>query len=155
MDVFLSTFHTAAEAGSVALPAAKRHLSIFKSCVDQDDTAVLMGRCGRPLFDYYVMLTKRRLVVVRETRLLHLRRLHLNANLRHLSHVTWRLDFSKPSIEVAATAMDGVRERFRMRLGDDAAVWAAEELLRQVFLGSRGETVAPPARMPRTTAVLA
>ena len=64
----------------------------------------------------------------------HRLRLHLNANLRHLSNVTWRLDLSKPGIELGFTAMDGVRERFRMRLGDSETVWRVEQLLRDNLL---------------------
>ncbi|WP_328463781.1 hypothetical protein OHA21_38915 [Actinoplanes sp. NBC_00393] len=153
MDVFSSTFHTAAEAGSVPFPTANRPLSIFQSCVDQDDPAVLVARCARPgapfSGNYHLLLTERRLVVIRETRPLHRFRLHLNANLRHLCNVTWRLDLAKPGIEVSATAMDGVRERFRMRLSDEAVVWRVEELLRQSFEGPRGRRVPAPARAKR------
>ena len=144
MDVFSSTFHQAAAAGS-ALPAANRHLPIFRSCVDSDDAAVLAGRCSRPGGTYFLLLTRRRLVVTRESRVLRLRRLHLNAYLRHLSNVSWRLDLTKPAIEIAATAVDGVRERFRLRLPDAEAVWTAEELLRRVFHGPRREAAAVTA----------
>jgi hypothetical protein len=136
MDVFLSTFHPAAEAAA-ALPAVNRHLPIFRRCVDSDDPAVLVARCMRPgaslSGDWFLLMTGRRLVVTQETRPLHRLRLHLNANLRHLSNVTWRLDLSKPGIELAVTAIDGVRERLRMRLGDSGAVWRAESLLRETF----------------------
>ncbi|GIF43219.1 hypothetical protein [Actinoplanes xinjiangensis] len=137
MDVFLSTFHPAAEA-TAALPQANRHLPILRSCVDSDDPAVLVARCVRPgaplSGDWFLLLTGRRLVVTQDTRPLHRLRLHLNANLRHLSNVTWRLDLSKPGIELAVTAIDGVRERFRMRLGDSDTVWRAESLLREILI---------------------
>ena len=149
MDVFLSTFHNAAEAGSVSAPAANRCLSTFRNCVDHDDPAILVARCAPQSF---LLLTQRRVVVLRQAWPLRRLTLHLNANLRHLSHVTWRLDESKPGIELAATAVDGVRERFRMRLGDVAAVWRVEEVLRAVFQGRR-EPVAVPAR--RLTAAFA
>ncbi|BEL10745.1 hypothetical protein Q0Z83_089360 [Actinoplanes sichuanensis] len=137
MDVFLSTFHPAAEAAA-AMPAANRHLPIFRRCVDSDDPAVLVTRCVRPgaplSGEWLLLLTGRRLVVTQDTRPLHRLRLHLNANLRHLRNVTWRLDLSKPGIELAVTAIDGVRERFRMRLGDSDTVWRAESLLRESFV---------------------
>lgn len=136
MDVFLSTFHPAAEAAG-ATPAANRHLPIFRNCVDPDDPAVLVARCVRPgaplSGDWFLLLTRRRLVVTQDTRPLHRLRLHLNANLRKLSDVTWRLDLSKPGLELSVTAMDGVRERFRMRLGDSATVWRVEALVRESF----------------------
>jgi hypothetical protein len=64
---------------------------------------------------------------------LHRLRLHLNANLRHLSDVTWSPDLRQSAVEVAATAVDGVRERFRMRLGEPERVWHFDELLTHVF----------------------
>ncbi|MDI6099205.1 hypothetical protein QLQ12_11410 [Actinoplanes sp. NEAU-A12] len=138
--MFLSTFHPAAEAAA-ALPVANRHLPIFRNCVDPDDPAVLVARCVRPgaplSGDWILLLTGRRLVVTQETRPLHRLRLHLNANLRLLSNVTWRLDLSKPGIELALNAMDGVRERFRMRLGDSETVWRVESLLREGFFAPR------------------
>ncbi|MEU4691938.1 hypothetical protein [Actinoplanes sp. NPDC023714] len=157
MDVFARTFHQAADAGS-ASPAANRHMTIFRSCVDQDDAAVLVARCAKSglLFSggSYLMLTQRRLVVIQEMRPLHRQRLHLNANLRHLSNVSWQL--SRSGIELALTAVDGVRESFRLRLGDAATVWRVEELLRQAFHGRRAEPVAvPAARRPLAAPVLA
>ncbi|MFC4066886.1 hypothetical protein [Actinoplanes subglobosus] len=134
--MFLSTFHPAAEAAA-ALPAANRHLPIFRSCVDADEPALLVARCVRPgaplSGDWLLLMTARRLVVTQDTRPLHRLRLHLNANLRHLSNVTWCLDLSRPGIELSVTAIDGVRERFRMRLGDSDTVWRAESLLREAF----------------------
>ena len=40
---------------------------------------------------------------------------------------------STPTVEVAATAVDGVRERFRLRLGEPEAVWHFDSLLEHVF----------------------
>ncbi|GGN90001.1 hypothetical protein GCM10010112_75010 [Actinoplanes lobatus] len=132
MDVFASTFHAA------ALPGAHHHLPIFRNCVDPDDPAILVARCVRPgaplSGDWFLLLTRRRMVVTQDTRPLHRTRLHLNAHLRQVSNVTWRLDLSKPGIELAFTAMDGVRERLRMRLGDSGTVWRVEQLLRDTFV---------------------
>src|SRR3712207_4766681 len=93
MDVFSRTFLPAAAEAGVAIPTVSRHMPIFRRCVDSDDTTVLVTRCQRserPLAgEYLLLLTYRRLVVTQETRVLHRLRLHLNANLRHLSNVTW------------------------------------------------------------------
>jgi hypothetical protein len=159
MDVFARTFHQAADAGS-ASPAANRHMTIFRSCVDQDDAVELVARCARPgaplAGDYFLMLTRRRLVVTQETRPLHRRRLHLNANLRHLSNITWRLDLTRPGIELALTAVDGVRERLRLRLADTETVWRVEAMFRQAFHGKRASVPAPapvPAAAPARATV--
>jgi hypothetical protein len=84
-----------------------------------------------------MVLTYRRLVVTQETRVLRRLRLHLNANLRHLSDVSWNPDHRQSVLEMAATAVDGVRERFRMRLGEPERVWHFDELLKHVFRDRR------------------
>jgi hypothetical protein len=142
MDVFSRTFLPAAAEAGVPIATVSRHMPVFRRCVDPDDTTVLVTRCARPesplAGDFMMLLTYRRLVVTQETRIFHRLRLHLNANLRHLSNVTWRPDLARPAMEVAATAVDGVRERFRMRLGEPEAVWHCDSLLQHVFRSRRG-----------------
>jgi hypothetical protein len=137
MDVFSRTFLPAAAEAGVAIPTVSRHMPIFRRCVEPDDAAVLVGRCYRPeaplAGEFMMLLTYRRLVVTQETKVFHRMRLHLNANLRHLSNVTWRPDPARPAVEVAATAVDGVRERFRLRLGEAETVWHFDSLLQRVF----------------------
>lgn len=141
MDVFSRTFLPAAAEAGVAIPTVSRHMPIFRRCVDSDDTTVLVTRCQRaerPLSgDYLMLLTYRRLVVTQETRVLHRLRLHLNANLRHLSEVTWNADVRHSAVEVAATAVDGVRERFTLRLGEPDQIWHVDALLKHVFQSRR------------------
>ena len=137
MDVFSRTFLPAAAEAGVPIATVSRHMPIFRRCVEADDQAVLVTRCLRPdqpmSGDYMLLLTYRRLVVTQETRVLHRLRLHLNANLRHLTDVTWSPDLRQSAVEVGATAVDGVRERFRMRLGEPDRVWHLDGLLRHVF----------------------
>jgi len=140
MDVSSRTFLPAAAEAGVAIPTVSRHMPIFRRCVDPDDTTVLVSRCLRPdspmAGEFVMVLTYRRLVVTQETRVLHRLRLHLNANLRHLSNVTWNPDLGHSALEVAATAVDGVRERFRLRLGQPEAVSHCDALLQSVFRGA-------------------
>jgi hypothetical protein len=137
MDVFSRTFLPAAAEAGVAIPTVSRHMPIFRRCVEPDDPAILVTRCTRPdapmTGDFLMVLTYRRLVVTRETRVLHRLQLHLNANLRHLSNVTWSPDVRDTAVEMCATAVDGVRERFKMRLGDAEQVWHFDALLKHVF----------------------
>lgn len=137
MDVFYRTFLPAAAEGGVALQTVSRHLPIVRRCVEPDEATVLVGRGLRPespmAGEFLLVLTHRRLVVIQETRILHRLRLHLNANLRHLNNVNWSPTASRSALDIAATAVDGVRERFRMRLGSPDAVWHMDGLLRQVF----------------------
>ncbi len=141
MDVFSRTFLPAAAEAGVPIPTVSRHMPIFRRCVDPDDTTVLVSRCQRPdapmSGDFLLLLTYRRMVVIQETKVLHRLRLHLNANLRHLSNVSWNPDPDRSAIEVAATAVDGVRERFRLRLSEPEAVLRSDSLLQQVFRSPR------------------
>jgi hypothetical protein len=149
MDVFSRTFLPAAAEAGVAIPTVSRHLPIFRRCVEPDDSTVLVTRCispDRPLAgDFLLLLTYRRLVVTQETRVLHRLRLHLNANLRHLSDVTWNPDLRMSTVDIAATAVDGVRERFRMRLAGPEQVWHFDTLLKHVFRERRSPAVLPAA----------
>jgi hypothetical protein len=137
MDVFCRTFLPAAAEAGVPIPIVSRHMPIFRRCVDPDDATVLVARCASPDYpqagDFLLLLTQRRLVVTQQTRVLRRLRLHLNANLRHLDNVTWTPDVRHCAIEIAADAVDGIRERFRMRLAEPEQVWHFDALLKHVF----------------------
>jgi hypothetical protein len=137
MDVFARTFLPAASEAGVAIPTVSRHLPVFRRCVAPDDPAALVARCMRPdqplHGEFLLLLTYRRLVVIRQTRLLRRLRLHLNTELRHLHNVSWNPDPRLSAIELAATAMDGVRERFWIRVGHPTQVTHLDALLGHVF----------------------
>ncbi|HEX8628938.1 MAG TPA: hypothetical protein VF755_12290 [Catenuloplanes sp.] len=157
MDVFSRTFLPAAAEAGVAIPTVSRHMPIFRRCVDSDDATVLVTRCLRNdrsiLGDFLLLLTYRRLVVTQETRLMHRLRLHLNTDLRHLSNVTWNPDPRFSAVELAATAVDGVRERFWMRVASPQQVWQVDTLLTEVFR-SRDLVQRPAARAQQRAAGL-
>lgn len=162
MDVFSRTFVPAAAEAGVAIPTVSRHLPIFRRCVESDDATVLVSRCVRPTIphegDFLLLLTYRRLVVTQETRVLHRLRLHLNTELRHLSNVNWNPDPRLSVVEFAATAVDGVRERFWIKVGHPKQVWHLDALLSHVFRPrmSSGTTVlALPTRSPGLRAAVA
>ena len=94
MDVFSRTFLPAAAEAGVAIATVSRHMPILRRCVEPDDSTVLVTRCSNPdrpmSGEFLLLLTYRRLVITHETRVLHRLRLHLNANLRHLSDVSLR-----------------------------------------------------------------
>jgi len=136
MDVFSRTFLPAAAEAGVPIATVSRHLPILRRCVEADDATVLVARASSessPSGDFLVLLTNRRLVVTRESRVLHRLQLHLNANLRHLSHVTWATDPRDSHVEVCATAVDGVRERFRLRVAGADHARHLETRLTHVF----------------------
>lgn len=138
MDVFSRTFLPVAVLwAGVAIPTTSRHLPVLHRCVEAGDSPVLLTRCSRPRGpsrgDYLLLLTHRRLVVIRQTSLLHRVRLHLNMELRHLGDVTWHTDARRTAIELAATVIDGVRERFLIRTAGPGQVWRLDLLLERVF----------------------
>lgn len=145
MDVFSRTFLPAAAEAGISIPTVSRHMPILRRCVETDEPTVLVTRCLRPeqamTGDFLLLLTNRRLVVTHETRVLRRLSLHLNANLRHLDNVTWSPDLRQSAVELAATAVDGVRERFLMRLLDPHQVWHVDALLKQVFRDQAGRRV--------------
>ena len=137
MDVFSRTFLPAAAEAGVAFPTASRHLPVLRQCVEADDAVVLATRClrrDRPnTAEFLLLLTYRRLVVTQESRLLRRLRLHLNAELRHLSTVTWSPDARLGTVELSATAVDGIRERFLIKVGHPKQVWHLDAVLAGVF----------------------
>ncbi|BCB80707.1 hypothetical protein GCM10022251_01480 [Phytohabitans flavus] len=155
MDVFSRTFLPAAAEAGVAISTVSRHMPVFRRCVEADDATVLVTRCLRPdrpmQGEFLLLLTYRRLVVTQETRVFHRLRLHLNTELRHLSNVTWNPDPRVAAVELAATAVDGIRERFWIKTGHPKQVWHLDALLSHVF---RPRLVAERARQaPRVTAL--
>ncbi|MGW0435706.1 hypothetical protein ACWDV4_24580 [Micromonospora sp. NPDC003197] len=137
MDVFSQTLPPTAVVAGVSATRAGRHLVNLRQCVESGDDAVLVTRCTRvdrpAQGDYLLLLTHRRLVVMRRTRLLRRLRLHLNTELRHLTNVTWNSDPNLSGVELAATAIDGVRERFLIRVGDPKRVWQLDAVLNHRF----------------------
>lgn len=109
-----------------------RQLPTLRSCMSKDDEPVLLARATRPgdRASYLVLLTTRRLVVTRETRLLRRLHLHLNADPRHMADVIWTPEPLQGAIALSATAVDGVREHFWIRT---AAVEASSAALHRVF----------------------
>jgi hypothetical protein len=166
MDVFSRTFLPATAEAGIAIPTVSRHMPIFRRCVESDDETVLVSRAvsvDRPFRgDFLVLLTMRRLVVTQETRVLHRLHLHLNTDLRHLSNVTWNPNPRRNAVELAATAVDGVRERFWLRSTDPDQLWHLDTLLNHVFRSRTGANrhaerrvmsrVASPVRLSSATA---
>lgn len=137
MDVFSRTFLPAAAAAGVAIPTVSRHMPIFRRCVAPDDPTVLVTRCVRPTRsmrgEFLLLLTRQRMVVTHESPLMHRIHLHLNTELRHVNNVTWNPDPRMAGVELAATVVDGVRERFWIKVGHPKQVWHLDALLSRVF----------------------
>ena len=137
MDVFSRTFLPATSEAGIPMPTVSRHMPIVRRCVESDDATVLVTRAQRPDRplgrDFLLVLTYRRLVVTQESRVLRRLRLHLNTELRHLANVTWHPDPRLSAIELAATAVDGIRERFWIHAGHPKQVWHLDALFSHLF----------------------
>ena len=101
--------------------------------------------------EHLLLLTRDRLVVTRRTRLLRRVRLHLNAGLPELTNVSWKSDPHLAAIELVATASDGLRERFWIKLEDADRVRQMEALLAYSF-PPRPAPKHPTQRQPRVSA---
>jgi hypothetical protein len=142
MDVFSRTFLPATAEAGLPIPVVSRHMPVLRRCVPPEETTLLATRCRRPGVPagggFLLLLTNRRLVVTHEGRLLHRVQLHLDALLKDLSEVGWTTHL-RSGIELAATAADGVRERFWIPVPDPRRVWHLDALFSHGF---RSRTVA-------------
>jgi hypothetical protein len=136
MDLFARTFLPAATDAGLDMPTISRHLPVFRRCLGAD-TVLLVSRCtraDRPLAGEHVLvLSRHRLVVTHESRLMHKLRLHLDAPIHELADVRWTPDGLLTSVELAATAIDGIRERFTIKVRHPELVWHLDETFDQVF----------------------
>jgi hypothetical protein len=156
VDVFSRTFLPATAEAGLPMATVTRHMHLMRRCIEPDDGTVLVTRCTRPdrLLgrEYLMVLTYRRLVVTQESRVLRQLHLHLNTELRHLGNVVWHPDQRLGAVEFAATAIDGVRERFLIKVAHPKHVWHLDALLSHVFkprlaAGAQRTVPAEPARL--------
>ena len=136
MSTFTRTFLPAAADAGLDIGTIGRHLPVFRRCVGSD-AVVLVARCtraDRPYCGAYVLtLTRHRLVITRESRVVHRLRLHLDAPLSELSDVTWAADPTGTILLFSATAIDGVRERFAIRLRHRGSYEQLDRTLARIF----------------------
>jgi hypothetical protein len=135
LDPFARAFLPAAAGAGIDIATVSRHISVLRRCVGPFDEPVMVARCARldRAFGggvHLLLLTPRRMVVTAESRVLRRLRLHLNTDVRHLSDVLWTPEPALGGVQLSATAVDGVREHFWLRVVDADQVGA---LLQQVF----------------------
>src|SRR5437016_336340 len=139
MDLFARTFLPAAADAGLDMPTISRHLPVFRRCLSADPV-LLVARCtraDRPLAgEHLLVLTRNRLVGTHESRLVHKLRLYLDAPIHELAHVRWAPAPPLTSVQLAATAIDGIRERFTIKVRHPELVWHLDETFGYVFLGA-------------------
>jgi len=134
-DPFDRTLRTAVAEAGLRLDALARHVPVLRRLVGAGQSVLLVARCG-PLdqpnrSDHLMVVTRDRVVITSESRSLRRARVHLNAAVAALLNVRWRADTE--TVEFAATAIDGVRERFLIEAPDSAAVSRVDAVLGYVF----------------------
>jgi hypothetical protein len=146
LDPFSRTFLPAVQAARIPLGTANRHVDVLRRCAGNRDQVALLALCHRshqPLArgrqGHLLMLTRQRLVVTFSPVLRKLR-LCLNAELHQLADVTWTPEPAERAMQLAVTAIDGVREHFWIRLACDSQLARLDEVLTEAF---RGPRVAP------------
>jgi hypothetical protein len=147
MDLFARTFLPAATDAGLDMPTISRHLRVFQRCLGAD-SVLLVSRCtraDRPLAgEHILVLSRHRLVVTHESRVVRKLRLHLDAPIHELAEVTWTPSPLLTSVELAATAIDRVHERFTIKVRHPELVWHLDETFGYVFQGT-GQSLAPAA----------
>jgi hypothetical protein len=137
MDPFDRTFLPAANVAGLSMASISRQIPLFRRCVGLDQTVLLLtqaSRLDRPLSgEHLMLLTRERLVITSEGRLFHRPHLHLDSAVADLRNVVWTADSRLTSIELSATAPDGFRERFLIRVRNPSALWHLEAALGYVF----------------------
>src|ERR1043166_8102427 len=137
MDPFERTFLPAAAEAGLPLASISRQIPIFRRCVGIGQTVLIVTKCSRldrPFSsDHLMLLTRERMVITSESRMLHRARLHLDAAITELTKVVWEADARLTAIEFNATAPDGVRERFLIKTRKPGTIWHLDAALGYVF----------------------
>src|SRR4051794_27149882 len=123
LDPFSRTFLPAVAAARIPTGTAKRHVGVLRRCAGDREHVAFLAVCHRshqPLArgrqDHLLMITRHRLVVTAVSPVLRRLRLCLNAELHHLADVTWTAEPAECAMQLAITAIDGVREHLWIRL---------------------------------------
>ncbi|MBA3488046.1 MAG: hypothetical protein H0T78_00605 [Longispora sp.] len=117
MDLFSRTVLPAAAEAGIRSLVLTQHMPVFRRCVNYDDTAVLIAECHRTgsatTGVYLMLLTERRMLVTRQSRISGRIRVHLDVSLDDLSDVVWLSNDRQSAIEFATTIGD-TRHRFNI-----------------------------------------
>jgi hypothetical protein len=162
-DPFSRTFLPAAVAAQIPLATVNRHVNVLRRCAGNRDSVMVVAPCfksnrplgrGRP--NNLLMVTQNRLVVTTETPVLRRLRLYLNAELHQLADVTWTAEPEHDAVQLALTAIDGVREHFWIRLANKAKMWQLDDALTLAFqrAADRGAPLKDKARKAAKTITL-
>jgi hypothetical protein len=136
MDQFSRTVLPAAAEAGIASVTLVRHMATFRRHIERDDSVVLVTQCYRPEIsfgsNYLLLLTKRRLIVTRQSRLSGKVWLHFSTPLADLKDVVWRTNNRQSAVEFAATTGDS-RHRFFIGRGRSRQLWRVDAQFDRLF----------------------
>ncbi|GLZ80500.1 hypothetical protein Afil01_53070 [Actinorhabdospora filicis] len=135
MDRFSRTLLAASAESGLATITLSRHVPSLRRNIRSDDEVLMLTPClraggGFP-GEFLLMLSKRRLVMTRQSKLLNRVRLSVDAPLSELTDVKWSTDPSA-GIEVAFTYAEE-RHRFWIKALHNRHAWRLEAALARTF----------------------
>lgn len=136
MDRFSRTLLAASAESGLATITLSRHVPSLRRNLRSDDEVVVLTPClraggGFP-GEFLLLLSKRRLVMTRQSKLLNRVRLSVDAPLSEISDVHWSTEPSMPGIEVAFTYAEE-RHRFWINAQHSRHAWRLEAALARTF----------------------
>jgi hypothetical protein len=136
MEVFARTFAAAASHAGLTQPAIARHFPLYRRCLAGTDPVLLVSRCLLPeqpwTGEHLLALTRSRLVVTHESRVLRRIRLHLDTAVTDLDNARWTADSAGCIVQLTVAAGDDLH-RFQLRVRNARAQWQLEATLSYVF----------------------
>lgn len=136
MDRFSKSLLAAAAEAGLATITLSRHVPSMRISSRDDDHVMLLARClrpdGRMMGDHLMLLTKRRMVVTKQSRVLGRVRIDMDVPLEALEDVRWSADPALPGVELAFTAED-IQHRFWIDTAHSKQVWRMDALLAKMF----------------------
>lgn len=136
MDRFSKTLLAAAAESGLATITLSRHMPSLRRSISNDDEVVVLAHCVRPdgqvSGDHLMLLTRNRLVVSKQSKVLSRVRVEIEAAMTELEDVRWAADPQLPGVELAFNA-GGDRHRFRIDATHGKHMWRLDALLAKQF----------------------
>ena len=143
MDLFSRTMLASSAEAGLSTTDLGRHVPLLRRNVRSGDRVTLLSGCvgsdGRAGGECVLMLTTERLTVTRQSRMLGLIRVCLDAPLRAVEHLRWSADPSGPGVELGFTVADtpgatGARRwHFWLPASHAKRVWRIDAVLAREF----------------------
>jgi hypothetical protein len=143
MDLFSRTMLAASAEAGLTTITLSRHVPLLRRGARPDDQVTLLTPCvgsdGLASGDHLLMLTSKRLVVTRQSRLLGRLRLCLDAPLAAIGRLRWSADPGGPGVEIVFNVAEGCgvgmqgRWHFWMPAGHSKRMWRIDALLAHAF----------------------